>query len=397
MIVLSGADVVLPDRVLRPGTVVLDGDRIVDVSDGVRTATGSDRHIDLHGHLIVPGFIDVHVHGVEGTDTLDSESAVRTIAARLPRFGVTAFCPTSLACSPQVLRRMLLSIREARTADSRGAARVLPAHLESNFINPDYKGAQPLECLRLPHAKVEGDFSGADILAEIAAARAEVGIVTIAPELDGAIDVIRDLASHGHHISLGHSGASYEEALAGISAGARQATHLFNRMTPINHRQPGLAAAVLERDEITTEVVCDGVHVHPSMVRVALAAKRPSRFMAITDGTAGSGMPRGTQTAIGGRRITVGDIASLDDGTIAGSVLTMDRAFAQLVNVIGASLVDAATVCATTPARALGLKDLGVVATGAIADLAVLDHNFRVTHTFIGGNLMESGRTPSNL
>ena len=250
MIVLSGADVVLPERVLRPGTIVVDGDRMTEVSDGARAATGSDRHVDLHGHVVVPGFIDVHVHGVEGTDALDSESAVRTIAARLPRFGVTAFCPTSLACSPQVLRRMLRSIREARAAESAATARVLPAHLESNFINPDYTGAQPLDCLRLPHAKVEGSFSGADILAEIAAARAEVGIVTIAPELDGAIDLIRDLASHGHHISLGHSGASYEEALAGISAGARQATHLFNRMTPINHRRPGLAAAVLERDEI---------------------------------------------------------------------------------------------------------------------------------------------------
>jgi N-acetylglucosamine-6-phosphate deacetylase len=392
MIVLSGADVVLPDRILRPGTVVLDGDRIVDVAEGARAATGSDRHHDLHNHLIVPGFIDVHVHGVEGTDTLESGTAVRTIAGRLPRFGVTAFCPTSLACSPPVLRRMLASIREARADAAGAAARVLPAHLESNFINPDYKGAQPLECLRLPHGKVEGDFSGADVLAEIAAARAEVGIITIAPELEGAVDLIHDLASHGHHISLGHSGASYEEALAGIGAGARQATHLFNRMTPINHRKPGLAAAVLERDEITAEVVCDAVHVHPSMVRVAFAAKSPSRFMAVTDGTAGSGMPRGTQTAIGGRRITVGDIAALDDGTIAGSVLTMDQAFAKLVNVIGVSVLDAATVCSTTPARALGLRDLGVIAKGALADLAVLDDDFRVTHTFIAGHLVEPRR-----
>ncbi len=395
MIVLSGADVVLPDRLLRPGTVILEGNRIADVAEGTRPAIGSDRHIDLHGHLIVPGFIDVHVHGVEGTDALDSETAVRTIASRLPRFGVTAFCPTSLACSPQVLRRMLASIRAAR-ADEGAGARVLPAHLESNFINPDYKGAQPLECLRLPHGKVEGDFSGPDILAVIAAERAAVGIVTIAPELDGAIDLIRDLAAHGHHISLGHSGASYDEALAGIAAGARQATHLFNRMTPMHHRQPGLAAAALERDEITAEVVCDGVHVHPAMVRIALAAKTPSRFMAITDGTAGSGLPRGSQTAIGGRRITVGDVASLDDGTIAGSVLTMDRAFAELVNVMGASIVDAATVCATTPARALGLTDLGVIAKGAIADLVVLDRAFRVTHTFIGGNLAELSGIPEN-
>ena len=393
MIVLSGADVVLPDRILRPGTIVLDGERIADVAQGARPAGGSDRHLDLHDSVIVPGFIDVHVHGVEGTDTLDSETAVRTIAARLPRFGVTAFCPTSLACSPDVLRRMLVSIRDARSSAAAGAARVLPAHLESNFISPDYKGAQPLACLRLPYRKVEGDFSGSDILEVIAAGRAEVGIITIAPELEGALDLIRDLAAHGHHISLGHSGASYEEALAGISAGARQATHLFNRMTPIAHRQPGLAAAVLEREEITAEVICDGVHVHPAMVRVALAAKGAPKFMAITDGTAGSGLPRGSTTVIGGRRIAVGDAATLDDGTLAGSVLTMDRAFAKLVRVMGVGLVDAAAVCATTPARALGLKNVGAIAAGAMADLAVLDHDFRVTHTFIGGTLVEPGGT----
>jgi N-acetylglucosamine-6-phosphate deacetylase len=262
---------------------------------------------------------------------------------------------------------------------------VLPAHLESNFISPDYKGAQPLECLRLPRGNTDGEFTGADILQEISAARPDVGMLTIAPELDGAIDLIRDLVHHGHQVSLGHSGASYDEALAGIEAGARQATHLFNRMTPINHRQPGLAAAVLDRDEIVAEIVCDGVHVHPSMVRLALSAKQPSHVMAITDGTAGAGLPRGSRTAIGARPITVGDVALLEDGTIAGSVLTMDRAFVRLVTMMGIGLVDAATICATTPARALGLHGLGVVAPGAIADLVVLDRNLNVTATFIAG------------
>ncbi len=385
MIVLTGADVVLPDRILSPGTVVIDGNLIVDVLAGDRPIENRGDQLDLQGHFVVPGFIDVHMHGVEGHDTLDDENAIGAIADRLPRFGVTAFCPTSIACRPSALRRLLAAVREARTNPRASGARVLPAHLESNFISPDYKGAQPLDCLRLPRGSTEGDFTGLEILAEIAAARPDVGIVTVAPELDGAIDLIRDLIREGHHVSLGHSGASYDEAIAGVDAGARQATHLFNRMTPINHRQPGLAAAVLDSDEVTAEVVCDGFHVHPSMVRLALSAKQPANVMAITDATAGAGLPRGSRTTIGGRPITVGDVAHLEDGTIAGSVLTMDRAFARLVTLIGVGLVDAATICSTTPARALGLQGLGIVTPGAIADLLVLDRNLSVTQTFIAG------------
>jgi N-acetylglucosamine-6-phosphate deacetylase len=385
MIRLSGADIVLPDRLLSPGTVVIEGDRIVDVVAG----SGSD----LHGHYVVPGFIDVHMHGVNGYDTLDSSEAVGAIASFLPRHGTTAFCPTSIACTPEVLRRLLSSIAALRSPggpdrERPPRARVLPAHLESNFINPEFKGAQPLECLRRPNARQhDGEFSGAQILEEIANARAHVGIVTVAPEVDGVLDLIRLLVRDGHHVSLGHSGATYEEALAGIDAGARQATHLFNRMTPIAQRAPGLAAAVLESDDVAAELVSDGCHVHPAMMRVAIAAKGPSRVMAITDGTAGAGLPRGATSVIGGRRITVGDVALLEDGTIAGSVLTMDQAFGRLVSAVGVSLVDAATMCSTTPARELGLHGLGVIAPGATADLVVLDRDLKVVRTYIAGEL----------
>ncbi len=393
MILLSGADVVLPDRVFGPATVALEGDRIAEVASGTRRGGAGAVHVDLLNHYIVPGFIDVHVHGLQGTDTLDNEEAIDAMASRLPRFGVTSFCPTSIACAPAALRRMLAAIRRARTNATPGHARVLPAHLESNFINPEYKGAQPLECLRLPPGapaasespRTEGDFTGADILAEIEAARPDVGILTIAPEIDGAPDLIRDLTSKGHHVSLGHSGANYEQALAGIEAGARQATHLFNRMPPVGHRAPGLAGAVLEREEITTEIVCDGIHVHPAMVRVAIRAKRPAGVMAITDGTAGAGLPPGSISSIGGRRITIREAAYLDDGTLAGSVLTLDRAFAKLVTLMGCSLVEAAIMCSTTPARALRLQGLGAVAAGATADLAVLDRDLNVVQTYIGG------------
>ena len=394
MIHLSGADLVLPDRVLTGGAITLEGDRIVDI-EGARSP---DLQFTFRDHYIVPGFIDVHVHGVAGTDSLDGGDAVRRIAERLPRYGVTAFCPTSIACDPLTLRTLLNGVRAARTTRPPGGARVLPAHLESNFISAEYKGAQPLDCLRSPLSgsdrggptaagEESGGFSGADILAEIAAARPDVGIVTVAPELDGAFELIRDLVAHGHHVSLGHSGATYEQAIEGVRAGARQATHLFNRMTPVTHRAPGLAGAMLESDDVIAELVCDGVHVHPAMMRVALAAKRPERIMAITDGTAGSGLPRGSRATLGGRPITVRDAAYLGDGTIAGSVLTMDRAFARLTSEVGLSLVDAATVCATTPARALGLQGLGVLAPGAIADLVVLDRDLQVVQTWVAGTL----------
>lgn len=406
MIRLSGADLVLPGRVVA-GTLVVDGDRIVEVIPGdVPADDGSrlDLGFSFTDHYVVPGFIDVHVHGVEGTDSLDGEDAIAIIAGKLPRYGVTAFCPTSVACDPATLRRMLGAVRAARTTRPGGGARVLPAHLESNFINSDYKGAQPAACLRLPYDTrrqgrgaddAEGAWAGDEILAEIAAARPDVGIVTVAPELEGALDLIRDLAAHGHHVSLGHSGATYEQAMEGIRAGARQATHLFNRMTPVTHRAPGLAGAVLESDDVIAELVCDGVHVHPAMMRVALAAKRPERIMAITDGTGGSGLPPGSRASLGGRSITVGDAAYLEDGTIAGSTLTMDRAFAKLTSAAALSLPDAATVCATTPARALGLQGLGVLAPGALADFAVLDRDLRVVQTWIAGTLAFDGTSKS--
>ena len=408
MIVLSGADLVLPDRVLGGGTLVLDGDRIVDVrpgADGAGDASSQHLHFPFAEHYIVPGFIDVHVHGVEGLDTLDlppdggshdgAVSSIAGMAERLPRYGVTAFCPTTIACDPVALRRMLSNVRAARTQRPPAGARVLPAHLESNFINPDYKGAQPLDCLRGVRPGSDpcltpatpGAWTGAEILAEIAAARPDVGIITIAPELDGAIDLIRELVAHEHHVSLGHSGATYEQAMEGVRAGARQATHLFNRMTPIGHRAPGLAGAMLESSDVIAELICDGIHVHAGMMRVALAAKGAEGIMAITDATAGAGLPRGSRSTIGGRPITVRDGAYLDDGTLAGSVLTMDRAFARLTSEVGISLSEAATVCATTPARALGLQGFGVIAPGAIADLVVLDRDLRVIQTWVAGTL----------
>ncbi len=410
MIVLSGADLVLPDRVVAPGSVVVDGDRIVDLKPGAIAPSPGDTHFDLHGHYVVPGFIDVHVHGLQGLDSLDGPHAVRSIAALLPRYGVTAFCPTTVACSPSLLRRFLLAVREARLAPEPASARVLPAHLESNFLNPDYRGAQPVECLRMPPAASASDadrprgtvgtaragtgedvrapYSGADVLREMERGQADIAVVTVAPELPGGIDLITLLRARGHRVSLGHSAADYEQAQAAIAAGANQATHLFNRMPKIGHRHPGLAGAMLESEEVAAELVCDGFHVHPAVMSVAIRTKTPARVMAITDATAGAGLPPGARVALGGQAVTVEESASyLDDGTLAGSVLTMDKAFRILIARVGLTPMDAVALCATTPARELHMSGVGVLVAGATADLAVLDRTFQVVQTWVGGRL----------
>ena len=406
MIVLSGAALVLADAVLSPGTLVVDGGRIADIRPDAPSASHADSHFAFHGHYIVPGFIDVHVHGVDGIDALDvRDDAVALIAERLPRYGVTAFCPTTVACAPGPLRAVLDQVRRARTTPSQRGARVLPAHLESNFINAEYAGAQPSDCLRSPRAALESggsggsgrsDFAASQILAEIERATPDVGIVTLAPELDGGIDLVKWFASRGHRVSLGHSGATYDQALDAIAAGARQATHLFNRMPPLAHRAPGLAGAVLQTEEIAAEIICDGFHVHPAMVRMAVAAKRPSRVLAITDATAAAGLPPGSTAMLGGQPITAGATTALRaDGTIAGSILTMDRAFQMLVGQAGLSLVDAATICATTAARELGLVGHGILTPGAVADLVVLDAQLTVVQTYIAGQLVYARNTAS--
>jgi N-acetylglucosamine-6-phosphate deacetylase len=410
VIVLSGADLVLPDRILTPGTLVLDGDRIVDVRSG-SSFGGAHPHpfFALRGHYIVPGLIDVHVHGVDGVDVFDQGDSIRTIATTLPKYGVTSFCPTTMACAPDELRRVLAETRLARTANPGRAARVLALHLESNFISPEFRGAQPLLCLRSPRAALEGPvkmrhpvrddddrFAASDILTEIERAVPDIGIVTLAPELDGGIDLIRWLTARGLRVSLGHSGATYDQALEGIAAGARQATHLFNRMPPMHHRVPGLAGAVLQTVEVAAELICDGFHVHPALVRATIAAKGPSRIMAISDGTAASGLPAGAWTSLGGQEITVGESAAyLRDGTVAGSIATMDRVFQALVTEMGLSLIDAAAICSSTPARELGLFGHGILAPEAVADLVVLDSNLRVVQTYVAGQLVYS-RTPSS-
>jgi len=394
VIVLSGADLVLPDRVMPGGALVIEGDRISDIRPASSGSAARGSLADTR-HYIVPGFIDVHLHGLHGVDVISSDDSVVRIAADLPRYGVTAFCPTTVACSPEALQRVLLQVRRARELPPRGAARVLPAHLESNFIAGNYRGAQPAACLRSPgHAlrqepESAGDFTGLDILREVEQASSEIGIVTLASELAGGLELVEWLTSRGHRAALGHSGATCEEALAAIDRGACHATHLFNCMPPFNHRAPGLVGAILRSDRIAAELICDGRHVHPAAIHAAVAAKGSSRIMAVSDATAACGLPRGSRAALGGQMITTGDGAAyLDDGRLAGGIATMADAFRMLVGPVGLSLVDAARLCSTTPARELGLAGLGGLSVGALADFVVLDARLGVLQTYVGGELV---------
>ena len=389
MILLTGADIVLPDQIVSSGSLAIrDG----VIQDMLPAPAGRSQwtQIDLSGHTIVPGFVDVHVHGVEGIDVLDGPDAVARVAGRLPKYGVTAFCPTSIACPPGRLQTFLDAVEQGRRTVSGRSARVLGAHLESNFLNPDWNGAQPKTCLRLPFAQGL-EFGGDDILRVIERHRSAVGIVTVAPELPRGLELVRHLARAGHRVSLGHTGATYEEAKAAIDAGARHATHLFNRMSSITSRSPGVVGAALESNAVTAEIICDGHHVHPSLISTAIRIKSPSRMIAITDGTAAAGLPKGSRTRLGDQTIIAGDrTATLEDGTLAGSILTMDGAF-RLLRQLGWTLPEVARMCATTPAEALGLPNSGSIAPGHIADLVVLDAEYHVRHTYIGGELWNRG------
>jgi len=399
MIVLAGADLVLADRIVERGTLVIVDGRIEAIETRAIDGPAGAARIECAGHLIVPGFIDVHVHGVEGIDVLDGMDAVAAVASRLPRFGVTGFCPTSVACDPATLSTLLAAVTAARSAPAPHSARVLPAHLESNFINPEWNGAQPRRCLRLPpttsrggtsvppvNAPAGANFSAHDILAVIARHGAATGIVTLAPELPGAIDLVRSFVAAGHRVSIGHTGASYDEAMAAIAAGASHATHLFNRMSSMTSRSPGVVGAVLESDAVAAEIIGDGFHVHPALVSLAIRAKSARRMMAITDGTAGSGLPVGARARLGGQEIVVTErTAELADGTLAGSILTMDAAFRTLVGRIGLGLPDAVRLCSTTPAAELGLAEVGEIATGKLADLVMLGPGLAVAQTYLAG------------
>ncbi len=385
--ILSGATIYLGETVLDPGTLLFARGRIITVLDGAMAdLENGATFYDLTGMILSAGFIDIHIHGMMGVDTNKASAEdFKRLSAEAAKHGLTALVPTTVACPPEELRRVLENVRTANKEGTPGA-RLLGVHLESNFISMDFKGAQPPGAIFSPN-----DMAAWQITPLLDEYADEVLIVTLAPELPGATDMIHWLRERGIIASLGHSAANYDQAVAGFAAGATHATHLFNAMAPMHYRNPGLVGAALENDAVFTEMVCDGVHVHPAVIATVITAKGAERFVPVSDGTEGAGMREG-EFLLGGQHVTVKDgIARLDSGTIAGSTTTMDAILRLLVERVGWDLGEALTMCSTTPAEALEMHSVGRIAPGAFADLVVLNEGLQVRMTFVNGKLVYQG------
>jgi len=382
---LSGR-VITPHGVQR-GAVKIEGGRIASVSSRpIRAKTCRD-YGDAY---IVPGFVDVHVHGIGPHGFSDADEILG--AARWEvRFGTTGFLPSVASCDEERYIRFGREIRKAQLEKRPDAARILGAHFEGPFINPERKGGMNAAYLRPMDIRECARY--ADELGNV------LRMMTLSPELDGSEEVIRFLSDHGVVVSIGHSDASPEQLHRAVKAGLRHVCHLYNtfkRHTPTRQGLwvTDLIAAILAEDSLTCEVICDMHHVSPENVKFTARILGPDRFVAITDAMTGAGLPEGEYTTSDGRRYsTEGGIARVvPEGTVVGSVLTMDRAFRNLVEVAGVDPAIAARFTATNPARVLGLaQETGSIEPGKRADLAVIGDDYRVIATFVGGEQAHGG------
>ncbi|HEX6500683.1 MAG TPA: N-acetylglucosamine-6-phosphate deacetylase [Micromonosporaceae bacterium] len=355
--------VVTPDGVLDSGVVEVDGERITAVRDD---GPGGDT-------WLVPGFVDIHVHGGGGHTftTGDAESARE--AARFHLGHGTTTLLASLVSSPYPL--MLAATRAFAALVGEGV--IAGVHYEGPYLSQVRCGAQNPEHLRDPSLTELADL--------VEAGAGAVRMVTVAPERDGALDAIRWLVAHGVVAAVGHTDATYEQTLAAVAAGATVGTHVFNGMRPPHHRQPGPVYALLGAPQVTCELVADGVHLHDGTLAFAASVAGPRRTALITDAIAAAGAADG-EYDLGGQRVTVADgVARLSrDGAIAGSTLTMDAALRRAVHA-GLSMTDACRAAATTPAAAIGLTDRGALVAGLRADLVELDADLGVLRVMRGG------------
>lgn len=367
---LWGGRVVTSDGLLDPGVVTVERGRLTAVAACGRGSAVPTGAVDLRGRLIVPGFVDLHVHGGAGADftTASPEEARRAVAFHR-RHGSTAML-ASVATAPLPTMVEALSGLAPLVADGT----LVGAHIEGPFLNPRRRGAHDAAQLRAPDRSGLAQLLRTDV----------VRMVTLAPELQGSAELMRALVDADVIVALGHSDAGYQEAHAAIAAGATVVTHLWNGMAPLHHRRPGLIAAAMESPDVIVELIADGHHIHDSVLALTARLVGATRVALITDAIAATGEPDGSYM-VSGTAVTVrkGVARTADGRALAGSTLTMDAAVRHAVGA-GISLVDAVHMAATTPARLLGLE-AGALTAGAPADLVVLDHDLAVEQVMVGG------------
>lgn len=376
---ITGSTVATPDG-LQPTEL-----RVADGRIAAPGSTPSDVVIDATGLLVAPGFIDLQINGAYGIDLTsqlgDHPERLWRLAEHLASQGVTAFLPTVVSSPPEALDAARRALRQ-RPAGHLGAE-PLGIHAEGPMLAPAKRGTHDPGYLRVPDVSLVATWSRTD----------GVTLATVAPELPGAAEVIRDLVARGVIVSVGHTDASYEQVLAALDGGARAGTHLFNAMSGWTGREPGAAGALLTDPRATVGVIVDDVHLHPATVLAAWRLLGPERMMLVTDAIAAAGATgaddgRGEVASLGGRPITVTDGVVRDEhGALAGSTLTLDRALRGLVATTGAETSEALRTVTSTPASLLGDQDRGHLAPGARADLVVLTHDLEVVATFVAGRL----------
>ncbi|MBN1359934.1 MAG: N-acetylglucosamine-6-phosphate deacetylase [Sedimentisphaerales bacterium] len=353
----------------------------IAIRDGVIAEVGadvaSDKVLDAQGLILAPGFIDVHIQGAGGADVLDATpEALETISRTCARFGVTGFLATTVYKPGQENRH--LQVAADCAGEDLGGARLLGIHLEGPFIAPQKRGMIQPDCLAEPSSSV---------LEHIYRLTGDsLKMMTLAPELPGSLDLIGPLQDRGTIAALGHTHATYEEAVRGLEAGIRHVTHLFNAMPAMHHRAPGPLAAIFERTDVTAQVITDGVHAHPAIVRLAFGALGATRFIPITDGMQAMGLPDGRYAYNGIEYEARDGAARYADGTLIGTALGLNRMLARFMQFTGCSLtatIDTVTQNTDRLLRLDGRK--GTVRAGSDADLVLLDRNLEVYATIVGG------------
>ena len=346
---------------------------------------------DFGDGVMAPGYVDLHIHGSAGYDVMDDAAeALPSIERLLARHGVTSYFPTTVSAPMDATLRALerladaienreresLKAREREDANRKYRPFPLGIHLEGPFISHVRRGAHPPGNLLAPTLALFEKFWQA--------ARGRIRMMTIAPELEGAAEVITEAARRGVCVSLGHSDADFAATERGIAAGARHATHTFNAMRPLDHRSPGILGAVLTDRRVSADIIADGVHLDPAIVKLFAHAKGAEQTVLITDAISATGMPDG-RYRLGTFEVEVRDGKCMANGTLAGSVLTMDRAVRNLARFAEWELPQAVAAASRNPAQVAQVANKGVLAPGADADFVVLNHKGEVLRTFIGG------------